>query len=130
MKNAVVATKRRNSRGKASDLRLLADICALAVILLLLSCNGRPQSADLRQTYEIAIMGTDSPKLVHRTAASGNKNVLQFLDGVAASPRASFANREAAISELAKIGSDEATVSIAHLLVPHNPVGLRQQAAQ
>jgi hypothetical protein len=91
-------------------------------------CQNRASDERTRQLFETAMSGEDDPDSVHKLAASLGKDKLHLLAVLASSDRASFTNRETAVSEIAKIGTEQAGEALAHLLVPHNSVILRQEA--
>ncbi len=127
-----LSEKSNNNSGGIMRAHVTHALIAVAMIGLELSmvCQSRAPDKDLRMSYQLAVSGVENPEVVHTIAASGTKDVVRLLAGVAGTSRAAFANREAAINELARIGTEEALDSIAHLLAPHNSVLLLKDAAR
>jgi hypothetical protein len=109
---------------------LLAFVAVMCFLLMIVSCQNRDSAEISRELYEAAMTGDENPDSVRELAALRYDEKTRLLAAIAASDRASFTNREAAVSELAKIGTEEASGYVAHLLAPHNSVILRQQAAR
>lgn len=100
-----------------------AAICAFAI-----GTACQTQSSDVRTMLLTAQQsGTPTPELV-RELAKTDKAVPALL-AIAITPWANGDNRHTAIEELSKMGREDSADALAQLLVPHQPLRMREEAA-
>jgi hypothetical protein len=114
---------------------LRVGMLILVVLFQATSCANpqeRPKEPDenLRQLFGTAVSGIPSLAAVHRITDSKSPERVHLLILIANAPYAASENRDAAIDDLAKIGSADAFEGIAELLAPHQAVGVRLRAAK
>jgi len=116
---------------------LLSQVITMVGALLVLSgCgdskSGRNETVDasLKQLVGEAASGIPSSDAVRKIAASNSPDKVRLLILIVNAPYTEFGTRDAAVNELARIGSPDALEGVAELLTPHQGAAMRLRATE